>query len=68
MVRPLSIQLPDEDRQALAELALRQYRDPSDQAAYLIAEGLKRAGALPADDREPVRATRATGPLLGEQR
>jgi hypothetical protein len=47
MMRPISVRLPTEDRQALAELALREYRDPSDLAAFLIVEGLRRMGALP---------------------
>jgi hypothetical protein len=47
MTRPISIRLPTEDRQALAELALVEYREVSDQAAYLIAEGLRHRGMLP---------------------
>lgn len=47
MTRPISVRLPVENRQILAELAIREYRDPGDQAAYLIAEGLRRRGLLP---------------------
>lgn len=48
MARPLSIrELDDEQRRALSELAVKEFRDPRDQAAYLIVEGLRRAGALP---------------------
>lgn len=47
MSRPISVRLLTEDRQALAELALREYRDPSDLAAYLIADGLRRLGMRP---------------------
>jgi hypothetical protein len=34
-------------RRALVNLAEREMRDPRDQAAYLIVEGLRAAGALP---------------------
>ncbi len=48
MARPLTIRnLLDEHRHALGELAIREYREPDDQAAYLIVEGLERAGVLP---------------------
>jgi len=51
MARTLSIrQLTEDDRRALAELAIREYREPADQAAYLIVDGLRRAGIL-TDDR-----------------
>lgn len=53
MSRPLSIRLQDRDRQALAELALREYRDPSDQAAYIIAKALRAEGALPETKTSP---------------
>ena len=47
MARPLSIKLErQEERQALAEMALREYREPVDQAAYLIVQGLRQAGFL----------------------
>ena len=49
MARPISVKLErQEERTALAELALREYREPADQAAYLIIQGLRRAGVLPA--------------------
>jgi hypothetical protein len=38
--------LKDEHRRALDALADREYRDPAEQAAYLIVDGLKRAGIL----------------------
>jgi hypothetical protein len=57
MARPISVKLErQEERQALAELALREYREPADQAAYLIVDGLRRAGVL-RDDRQPAEAT-----------
>ncbi len=50
MARPLTIRnLLDEHRRALGELAIREYREPDDQAAYLIVDGLRRAGVLPLD-------------------
>lgn len=50
MARPICVKLERiEERRALAELALREYREPADQAAYLIVEGLRRAGLLPND-------------------
>jgi hypothetical protein len=49
MARPISVKLErHEERRALAELALREYRAPADQAAYLIVDGLRRAGVLAA--------------------
>ncbi len=62
MARPLTIRnLLDDHRHALGELAIREYREPDDQAAYLIVDGLRRAGilteersaALTTDSREP---------------
>jgi hypothetical protein len=48
MARPFRLDLATEDeRQALVELSLRHYRSPDEQAAYLVREGLKRAGVLP---------------------
>ena len=50
MGRPLTIRnLLDEHRRALVELAVREYGEPDDQAAYLIVDGLRRAGVLPLD-------------------
>jgi len=46
--------LSDEHRRALDELAAREYREPAEQAAYLIVDGLKRAGALNDPKPEPV--------------
>jgi len=63
MARTSSIidRLPDEGRRALAELALREYRDLDDQAAYIIVEALRRAGALPIDDQ--LATTAPHGPV-----
>jgi hypothetical protein len=57
-MRRLSIVLPEEEHQALCDLALREWREPREQAGYLITEGLKRDGALP----EEKRLTAPTGP------
>ena len=59
MARPISVKLErQEERQALAELALREYREPSDQAAYLIVQGLRQAGVL-RDDHQPTAEARS---------
>ncbi len=49
--------LPNEEHQALCDLALREWRDPREQATYMIAEGLKRAGVL-SEDAETVTGSR----------
>jgi hypothetical protein len=41
------VRLPEPAREALYDLAEREWRDPRDQAALFIMEGLKRAGVLP---------------------
>lgn len=50
-------------RRALVNLAEREMRDPRDQAAFLILEGLRAAGALPepnhAAGRQPAEAVPA---------
>jgi hypothetical protein len=64
----LTIPLSDASSDTLRRLASREYRDPRMQAKLLLEEALRnRADALQADDREPVGATLATSPLLGEQ-
>ena len=56
----LSIVLPEDEHQALCDLALREYREPRDQAGWLIVQGLKQAGELPAPEpsarRQPAEA------------
>ena len=49
--------LPSREREALCELADREFRDPKDQARLLLVEGLRRAGALPAEPSEQDSAT-----------
>jgi hypothetical protein len=56
MARPIRVKLEcQEERQALAELALREYREPADQAAWLIVQGLRQAGVLRESDGQPVK-------------
>ena len=62
MARPLTIRnLLDEHRRALGELAIREYREPDDQAAYLIVDGLRRAGVLIEEDRSAALTTVSRG-------
>jgi len=63
MARSPSIidRLPDAGRQALVELAIREYRDAADQAAYLIVEGLRQRGVL-TDDRSAILTTSSPDP------
>jgi hypothetical protein len=58
-VQPLYVRLRPDTRDALCRFAADQYRDPQDQAAWFVLEGLRRAGALPA---QPVGRSRATAP------
>ena len=47
-MRRISVPIHDEQtRRALVNLAEREMRDPRDQAAYFILQGLRAAGALP---------------------
>ena len=48
--RGIYVPLPDPEREALFNLADRQWRRPVDQAIKLIADGLRREGALPVAD------------------
>ena len=52
MSRSLYVPLPTDAREALIDLAIREYRDPREQAAYFVVEGLKRAGVLPAEQTD----------------
>ena len=52
MARPINVYLPTEDRQALAELALREDRDVERQAERLIREGLIGTGLFPSLERK----------------
>jgi hypothetical protein len=46
----ITIALPETEREALNDLAIREYRDPHDQAAKFIVDGLRAAGALPKEE------------------
>ena len=50
MPRGIYVPLPDSEREALFDLADREWRRPVDQAIKLISDGLRREGALPAAD------------------
>jgi hypothetical protein len=43
----IGVVLPEPAREALVDLAVREYRDPRDQAAVLVLEGLRRRRLLP---------------------
>ena len=62
MPRGIYVPLPDQEREALFDLADREWRRPVDQAIKLISDGLRGAGALPADDR----LTAASSPAVRE--
>lgn len=47
--RSVHIPLPHDVADALYELSRREYRHPRQQAAFLLAEGLRRAGVLEGD-------------------
>ena len=51
MARSIYVPLPTPAREALYELAEREWRHPKEQASKLLVEALQRAGALPTDDR-----------------
>ena len=60
MERAIPLRLPIEERQALATLAVLEYRDVNDQAVALIAEGLRRRGMLPTVKNAPAEPATAT--------
>lgn len=55
--RSVHIPLPGDLADALYELSRREYRHPRQQAAYLLAEGLRRAGALGENNGELGKTT-----------
>lgn len=61
--RALYVKLPESALNALYRVGRREYRGPREQAAWLVLEGLRRAGALPADnpatDPRPTAAVEA---------
>lgn len=54
----VSVPLPGDAVEALVDLAVREWRNPRDQAAMFVIEGLRRAGALPEQNnqKQPVAA------------
>lgn len=46
----MSVPIPRHEFEALRRLAETEWRTPKEQASALIAEGLRRAGALDPDD------------------
>lgn len=57
MNRSLYIPLPLDAAEALHRLALKELRTPKQQAARLIVDGLKQAGALGDDQPKHPKAT-----------
>lgn len=58
MPQSVYITLPGDVAQALLLLSLKEYRHPKQQAVALIAEGLRRAGALEGGEQGLADATR----------
>ncbi len=56
MRRGIFIPLLDEHREALIDLADREWRRPVDQAAKILIEGLKAAGALKNEEDDDTEA------------
>ncbi len=52
MPRGIYVPLPDSEREALFDLADREWRRPVDQAIKLISDGLRKSGALTDDTRQ----------------
>jgi hypothetical protein len=46
-VQAMYVRLPADGREALCRFAEKNWRDPRDQAALLVLDGLRRAGMLP---------------------
>jgi hypothetical protein len=55
----IDLELPE--REALITLAQRERRDPRDQAALFVRDGLQRAGLLPTDTTPPTTQITAQG-------
>jgi hypothetical protein len=58
--RGIYVPLPEPEREALFDLADREWRRPVDQAVKLISDGLRQTGALPTEEKR--LATVSTGP------
>jgi len=57
----LSINLDRDGLAALADVGMRERRTPRDQAGYIIAEVLRREGALPQSNTAPAEPAIAAG-------
>lgn len=61
-MRAIYVPLPEGVADRLRELARREFRDPREQATWLILEGLRRAGLdveLRPDERAALEASKA---------
>ena len=61
MPRGIYVPLPDQEREALFDLADREWRRPVDQAIKLISDGLRRERVL-TDDRSAALTSSSSGP------
>jgi hypothetical protein len=57
----INVPLPGEALSALADLSAREWRDPRDQAAVIIIEGLRRRGLITEDRTGDDPNTQAAG-------
>ena len=64
MSRGIYARLPDTGREALYEFAELNWRDPRDEAARLIMEGLRREGVLPAEQPDANRPSTSDRPAI----
>lgn len=51
-MRTISIPLSEHARRALIDWAEREFRDPRDQAAKFVVDGLRQAGALSEEPKD----------------
>ena len=61
MPRGIYVPLPETEREALFDLADREWRRPVDQAIKLISDGLQREGVLPTDNNRQTTAPAGPG-------
>ena len=62
MPRGIYVPLPESEREALFDLADREWRRPVDQAIKLISDGLRRERALTDDVRSAALTTDSRAP------
>jgi len=58
--RGIYIPLPEPEREALISLADREWRQPREQAAKIVSDALRRAGALDTDHDQLTTGSPAT--------